>query len=162
MNFPLVVSACMMGIRCRYDGTVKTNERLVRFCREHAVPLVPLCPEQLGGLPTPRPAACFSGGDGSAVLRGNARLSIPSGGDVSDAFRLGAQQALHVAQSVGASGAILKEKSPSCGVHLIYCSDTLVAGCGVTTALFKENGLSIWTADEFIAAGSQPAGAENP
>lgn len=146
---PVIISACLMGVDCRYDGQSKVAEPLLRLCQLHKVILLPVCPEQLGGLPTPRVPACFRGGDGKSIINGNAALYDLDGREVSRFFLAGAKQALKIAQLSSSRHAIFQDRSPSCGVHKIYLGNELTPGNGVTTALFKINGMAVWTVDEF-------------
>ncbi|MEE9615346.1 MAG: DUF523 domain-containing protein [Thermodesulfobacteriota bacterium] len=139
---PVIVSACLLGIRSRYDGTDSLREELVSELRGTHV--IPVCPEQLGGLPTPRPAAEITGGDGTDVLDGKARVVDEHGSDVTGAFVKGAEEVLKLTKLTGAKTAILKEKSPSCGVSVICGGGGVEArGAGVTTALLKKNGVDV-------------------
>ncbi len=107
---------------------------------------IPVCPEQLGGLPTPRNPAEIVGGDGDDVLDGKARVIDLEGNDVTRQFLAGAEQALQLAQKVGATVAILKENSPSCGSSHVYdgsFSGNKKPGVGVTAALFRRNGIRV-------------------
>jgi len=108
---------------------------------------IPLCPEQLGGLPTPRPPAQIVGGDGCDVLAGRAWVRTGDGQDVTNAFIKGAREVLKVALLVRAERAILKDKSPSCGPERIYQRDGLVPGMGVTAALLAQNGIPVESED---------------
>ena len=108
--------------------------------------LIPVCPEESGGLQTPRPPAEIVGGDGDAVLDGKAKVMTEDGTDVTRAYLKGAHHALQVAQSHGATHVILKARSPSCGCGDIYdgtFTGTLTVGDGVTTALLKRHGITI-------------------
>ncbi len=140
---PILVSACLLGVPCRYDGCAQSNERLLTLIGSHA--LIPVCPEQLGGLPTPRPPA----------ERREDRVVTRSGEDVTEAFAQGAHETLRLAQLFGCRAAILKANSPSCGCGRIYdgsFTGKLVSGEGMTAALLKENGLAVVTeADDFDA-----------
>ncbi|MFP3388696.1 DUF523 domain-containing protein [Brevibacillus sp. SIMBA_040] len=139
-----MISACLIGCECRYDQKSCLNEDLEQLLREGKV--IPVCPEQLGGLPTPRPPAEIIGGDGCDVLDGRARIVDQTGNDVTDEFLAGAQQALKLAKTVGATTAILKENSPSCGSSFVYdgsFSGKKVSGVGLTAALFKRNGIEV-------------------
>lgn len=116
--------------------------------------LIPICPEQLGGLPTPRPPAEIVGGDGHAVLEGRARVLTQRGQDVTENYLRGAREVLRLASTVQAELVILKERSPSCGVHWIYdgtFTGRTVPGCGVTTALFQREGFAVVSDEEFLA-----------
>lgn len=139
-----MISACLIGCECRYDQKSCLDKDLEQLLREGKV--IPVCPEQLGGLPTPRPPAEIIGGDGFDVLDGRARIVDQTGNDVTDEFLAGAQQALKLAKTVGATSAILKENSPSCGSSFVYdgsFSGKKVPGVGLTAALFKRNGIEV-------------------
>ncbi|MEW9667838.1 DUF523 domain-containing protein [Ammoniphilus sp. 3BR4] len=139
-----IVSACLIGCQCRYDKQSNRVSDVERLVKERQA--IPVCPEQLGGLPTPRNPAEIIGGDGFDVLKWNAKVIDNQGADVTQQFIDGAYQALNVAKTVGATEAILKERSPSCGSHQIYdgtYSKTKKTGVGVTAALFIQNGISV-------------------
>ena len=140
----MIISACLLGVPCRYDGGHSRNEAAMN--RQETYQLIPVCPEESGGLPTPRPPAEIVGGDGDAVLDGTAKVMTADGTDVTTAYLRGAHHALEVAQSHGATHVILKARSPSCGCGLIYdgtFSGTLTSGDGVTTALLKRHGITV-------------------
>ena len=140
----VVISACLLGVRCRYDGGHSRNETAMN--QKKTYQLIPVCPEESGGLLTPRPPAEIVGGDGDAVLDGTAKVMTANGTDVTAAYLKGAHHALQVAQSHGATHVILKAKSPSCGCGDIYdgtFSSTLISGDGVTTALLKRHGIAV-------------------
>lgn len=137
----LLVSACLLGVACRYDGASKglPDSVLRELMARHT--LVPVCPEQLGGLPTPRDAS----------ERQGSRVVMRSGRDVTDAYVCGAQQALALAQRFGCTAALLKQRSPSCGHGEIYdgtFTGTRVAGDGVTAALLGAHGIRIYGEDD--------------
>jgi len=104
--------------------------------------MVPVCPEQLGGLSTPRPPATIFGGDGRDVLSGRARLRNDRDEDVTEAFLRGAREALGIARACGAAVALLKDQSPSCGCITRYC-DRPGGGMGVTAALLDAEGIRV-------------------
>lgn len=140
----VVISACLLGVRCRYDGGHSRNETAIN--PKQTYQLIPICPEESGGLPTPRPPAEIVGGDGDDVLKGKAKVMNADGTDVTKAYLRGAHHALAVAQSHGATHVILKARSPSCGCGDIYdgtFSGTLTSGDGVTTALLKRYGITV-------------------
>ena len=139
---PVIVSACLLGMPTRYDCGSKETKALVEYARGHCV--VPLCPEQLGGLPTPRPKSSLHGGGGAAVLAGEARVLNEAGRDVTAEFVRGARETAAFAKMIGARYAVLKEKSPSCGVEKVYINGKLVDGCGVTTAALRELGVEVF------------------
>lgn len=127
-----LVSACLVGLCSRYDGTIKANVTCLDFLKGHTY--IPICPEQLGGLPTPRPAADIINGDGFSVLRGEAFVCTKDGNDVTSLFTQGAKQVLQIAQSQTITAVCLKARSPSCAVH----------GCiGVTAALLSKHGFTL-------------------
>lgn len=139
-----IVSGCFAGIACRYDQKHNRVNEIQKLVREGKA--VPVCPEQMGGLPTPRNPAEIVGGDGYDVLDGKARVMDNQGNDVTEAFLAGAREALNMAKAVGAKEAILKEKSPSCGSCAIYdgtFSKSKKAGVGVTTALLRRHGIRV-------------------
>ncbi|MFI7641813.1 DUF523 domain-containing protein [Nonomuraea sp. NPDC049400] len=152
----ILVSACLMGRRVRYDGRAKTSAdaRLATWREEGR--LVPHCPEVAGGLPIPRPAAEIEGGaGGAAVLSGAARVLASDGSDVTAEFVAGAESALAVARSSGVRLAVLKEGSPSCGALSVYdgtFTGRRSPGQGVTTALLELNGIRVFTEDHIDEA----------
>lgn len=154
----ILVSACLLGRRVRYDGAAKTSAdtTLAGWLAEER--LVPFCPEVEGGLPVPRPAAEIEGGvGGAAVLSGAARVLTTEGGDVTGPFLAGAQAALAVAQSFGVRLAVLKEGSPSCGALSIYDGTfrgRRTPGQGVTTALLELHGIRVFTENQVAEAAS--------
>jgi uncharacterized protein YbbK (DUF523 family) len=142
----ILVSACLLGVNCRYDGGNSRDENAIN--RLKADELIPVCPEEAGGLSTPRPPVEIVGGDGNDVLDGKAKVMTVDGEDKTEEFLKGAQHALELAQSQGATCVILKAKSPSCGCGTIYdgsFSGTLISGDGVTTALLKRHGIEVIT-----------------
>ena len=139
---PVIVSACLLGIRCRYDGAHSRDESVVDALRGSAV--VALCPEQLGGLPTPREPAHLAGGTGGDVWRGRARvLRVRDGADLTDTFMAGARRTLAAAREAGATSAIMKNGSPSCGISRVVREGVAVSGAGVTSALLEAEGLTV-------------------
>jgi len=139
---PILVSACLLGLSTRYDGSSSPNDSLRTFAASHR--LIPICPEQLGGLPTPRAKSVLSGGDGAAVLTGVARVLSESGRDLTEYFLRGAKQSSLIARLAGARFAVLKEKSPSCGVSKVYVDRSLADGMGVTTAVLRSLGIEVF------------------
>ncbi|MCK4414638.1 MAG: DUF523 domain-containing protein [Candidatus Eisenbacteria sp.] len=135
------ISACLLGLACRYDGTPLPAEKLLSPAAGDC--WVPVCPEQLGGLPTPRTPAEIEAGTGEDVLAGRARVVSLEGGDVTAAFLRGAHQTLALCRCLGIREVVLKSRSPSCGVGRIYRAGALVAGNGVTTALLQREGIDV-------------------
>jgi uncharacterized protein YbbK (DUF523 family) len=146
---PVLVSACLAGRACRFDGSANPDDEVARLVAEGRAVLV--CPEVDGGLGTPRPAAEIVGGSGKDVIEGTARVITNTGQDVTDAFLRGAQRALKMAQRTGATTAILKARSPSCGAGAVYdgsFSRTMQPGDGVTAALLRSNGIEVSSDEE--------------
>lgn len=140
---PILVSACLLGTPCRYDGVGKADARVLALAKSRR--LIPVCPEQLGGLPTPRPPA----------ERDGARIRANDGADVTAAFQRGAQETLRLLKLFGCKTAILKARSPSCGFGRIYdgtFSGTLVSGDGLTAALLRQNGVAVFTEEDDLSA----------
>ena len=132
----ILISACLLGQYCRYDGKMKRYEAVQRLLERPDIHLIPVCPEQAGGLATPRPAA----------ERQGKRVVNREGRDVTAQYRRGAEAALYWAKLFRCTKAILKEKSPSCGHGRIYdgtFSRTLTAGDGVTAELLRGAGIEI-------------------
>ena len=152
----LVVSACLRGVACNHDGRGSWRAVVERLGQHYR--LVPVCPEVLGGLTTPRPAAELAGGDGADVLRGAARVVNVDGDDLPAAYRRGAGAAGDVARAAGATRVVLKARSPSCGSSTVYdgsFSRRLVAGQGVTAAALRAAGIEVCSVEE-AAAGDLP------
>lgn len=127
----ILVSACLAGLQTRYDGRLIASPACLR--RLNQAIWLPICPEQLGGLPTPRCAADLVGGDGADVLAGRATVVCSDGSDVTRQFVNGARQVLEIALRQAVSLVCLKARSPSCGVTRL----------GVTAALLAEHGLDL-------------------
>jgi uncharacterized protein YbbK (DUF523 family) len=140
----VLVSACLRGVPCRYDGRDKASPELDAAVAGREV--VSFCPEAAGGLPTPRRPAELVGGDGHDVLDGRARVVEDTGRDVTAAFVDGARRALAAAWRAGCTEALLMPRSPSCGHGAVYDGSfggELVAGDGVTAAPFERNGIVV-------------------
>ncbi len=142
----ILVSACLLGLSCRYDGGHN-------LCSALAAPAaaglcLPVCPEQLGGLPTPRPAAEIVGGSGEDILAGRAQIRGANGADLTPAFLSGARQTLALVRAIPIAAAILKARSPSCGVGAIYDGSftrTVREGHGVAAAALAKLGIPLYT-----------------
>lgn len=150
----IAVSACLVGICCRYDGGTKLNKRLKSMVDNGEA--VAICPECMAGLSTPRIPTELQGGDGSAVLDGSADAMQKNGECVTSAFIAGARSALALLKKEGITQCILKTKSPSCGCGEIYdgsFTGRCISGDGVTAALLKRNGIEIFPADERLEDG---------
>lgn len=130
----ILVSACLLGVACRYDGKRKPNEAVIALKEKYN--LIPVCPEIMGGLPTPRLPS---------EIRGETVI-MENGEDVTDKYSRGAEETLRLARLFGCGKAVLKEKSPSCGSGRIYdgtFSKTLTEGNGVTAGILLANGIRV-------------------
>ena len=130
----ILVSACLLGLCCRYDGQSKRNDRVLRLAEKHE--LIPVCPEQLGGLPTPRPPAEIW--DGRVINR--------LGQDVTAQYEKGAAEVLRLYELLQCDCALLKARSPSCGPDTVYdgtFSGTLIPGQGITAKLLSQHQITI-------------------
>lgn len=131
---PILGSACLLGVKCAYDNEIHSNEKVIDLVSEKN--LIPICPEQLGGMNTPRTAAEIK----------NDKVITKDGEDVTSSFKKGAKEVLKIAKLLNAKKAVLKQRSPSCGCGQIYdgtFSGEIIAGDGVTTKLLKENGIEV-------------------
>ena len=131
----ILVSACLLGVNCRYNGKGELDPNLVQLMKEHS--LIPVCPEIYGGLPTPRTPAERVGG----------RVMTSGGDDVTEQYQKGAEEARRLACLYGCSLAVLKERSPSCGSGVIYdgsFSKKRIPGDGVTAECLKQAGIQIF------------------
>ena len=136
-----LISACLIGQRCRYDGEILQLPDISDLTRQYDLILV--CPEVDGGLGIPRPKAWIKNGTGADVLDGKTIVINEIGQDVTSKFISGAEVALKQAFQHNARKAILKSKSPSCGKGQVYNGDKLVEGNGVTTELLMRNGINV-------------------
>ncbi|MEM7310189.1 MAG: DUF523 domain-containing protein [Planctomycetota bacterium] len=143
MSLPVLVSACLLGRRCRYDGGENRDGELARRLAAEGLTAVPFCPEEEGGLPTPRPPAWIESGDAEAVLDGEARMVTDAGRDVTAPFIAGARGAAETCRAHGIRRAILKERSPSCGVACTHVGGERTPGPGVTAALLRREGVEV-------------------
>lgn len=140
-----IVSACLAGFNTRYDGTNCADERVKRLVAEGRA--LPVCPEQLAGLPTPRPAIEFKGGDGKALIEGTAEAAGEDGAGYSSVMLKGAEETLRIALLYGIKEAVLKDGSPSCGVTYAHMDGAKKPGRGVTAELLYRHGITVRTVD---------------
>lgn len=136
---PILCSACLLGINCRYDGKIKPNDKVLALAKNKI--LIPVCPEQLGGLKTPRL--------GAEIIDG--KVLTENGVDVTDEFKRGAEEVLKISKLLNIDKAILKERSPSCGSKQIYdgsFSGRIVSGAGITAQLLAKKGIEIISEEE--------------
>ncbi|MDZ7821802.1 MAG: DUF523 domain-containing protein [Candidatus Marinimicrobia bacterium] len=141
-KYSLLISACLAGIPCRYDGRDNRIPAPERDILKSCFILIPVCPEQLGGLSTPRIPSEIQPGGGIVSAEGK---------DVSTAFRRGAEAALRIAKLSGCRFACMKEYSPSCGKYRVYDGSFLnitVSGKGITVKVFEKNGIKVYNEKE--------------
>ncbi len=145
----IIVSACLCGVNCKYNGGNNLNEKVLQLLKQGKA--IPVCPEQLGGQSTPRAAHEIYKATGADVLDGKARIIGPSGDDATAEFLSGAYETLKIAKECGSKIAILKSRSPSCGYGKIYdgtFSGNKIDGNGVTAELLKRNGIKVYTEED--------------
>ena len=136
----MLVSACLLGVRCNHEGEANTDDAVIALRATHRV--VPICPESAGGLPTPRP---------EAERQSDGTVRTADGDDVSEWFDRGAAHAVRLAEAIGATRAVLKARSPSCGCHQIYDGSftrTRVPGEGVTAEALRLAGFEVVSEDD--------------
>ena len=141
----ILISACLAGVNCKYSGDNNYNEKVANLLKRGDAILI--CPEQMGGLPTPRLGAEIVEKDGKRYVY------MKDGTDVTEQFERGAKEVLEIAKKVNATKAVLKSRSPSCGVGIIYdgtFTKTKIEGDGITTKLLRENGIEVISSDDFI------------
>lgn len=146
---PVLVSACLAGRACAYDGNARPDDVVLELVRSGRAVLV--CPEDEGGLGTPRPASEISGGTGEDVLDGRALVVTRDGTDVTDAYLAGAELAVSRALKQGCTSAVLKARSPACGCGAVYdgsFTKVLRKGDGVAAAALRRAGLQVVTDEE--------------
>ena len=132
---PILVSACLLGVACNHLGRASVSDAVIELSRTRRV--VAVCPETMGGLPTPRPAA---------EIQPDGRVVTADGANVTDHYERGARATVNVALAVGAREAVLKERSPSCGCHQVYngsFSRTRMPGEGVTARVLRQAGIGV-------------------
>ncbi|HXH72740.1 MAG TPA: DUF523 domain-containing protein [Mariprofundaceae bacterium] len=152
----ILVSACLLGQKVRYDGGDCRQDGLLAGWQSEGR-LLPFCPEVAGGLAVPRPAAEIDGGNAEAVLFGRATIHTREGTDVTDAFLEGAEKALAVCRQHGIRMAILKEGSPSCGSARVgdgSFSGVKVAGQGLTARLLERHGIRVFSEERLDEAAA--------
>jgi len=140
-----LISACLLGIRCTWSADDRyKNDRAIELSKVET--LIPVCPEQLGGLATPRVPQEIQGGTGEDILDGKCRVLNKNGEDINNQFIRGAEETLKIVRQLNIKEFIAKSGSPSCGCDQIYdgtFSGRLINGDGVTTALLRRNGIRI-------------------
>ncbi|HDV8224136.1 DUF523 domain-containing protein [Enterobacter hormaechei] len=148
----ILVSACLMGLKVRYNGKEKAQmtHQLARWQQEQR--LVIHCPELAAELPVPRPPAEIMSAEGKDVMRGQARIIENTGTDVTGHYQLAAWLALRAAQEAGCTAALLTDGSPTCGTQFIYngsFSNQRKSGMGVAASLLSEHGIAVFSETQF-------------
>lgn len=136
----IIISACLVGVNCKYDGSNNKNEKAYKIFKEGKA--VPVCPEVLGGMNIPRIPCEIK------IISNKRKVMNENGKDQTLKFKTGAQKTLEIAKTIGAKKAILKSKSPSCGFGKIYdgsFSKKFIEGNGITTELLINNNLKVVT-----------------
>lgn len=142
----ILVSSCLLNLFSKYDGSSNSHELILQYC--HHGKYIPVCPEQLGGLPTPRRPVEINGVSGRDVLSGAGKAITADGDDYTAEFIQGARQVLKMTELFPVNAAILKERSPSCGSCFIYdgsFTHTVKSGEGVTAALLRQHGIPVYS-----------------
>lgn len=145
----IIVSSCLAGVNCRYDGESREAEMIRKLVHERKA--IPLCPEVMGGRPIPRDPCEITGGTADDVLAGRAKVVDKNGKDVTAEMVEGAKYVLAAAKRMNVTAFILKTKSPSCGKGKIYdgtFSGTLIDGNGILTALLMKEGIKVYTEED--------------
>jgi len=145
----ILVSMCLAGIDCNYKSESKPNERVKELIRKNKA--IPICPEQLGGLTTPRSGSRILSGNGNDVIDGRTRIITDKGNDVTENYLKGAELTLQLCKEFNIKTAILKQGSPSCGNGKTQGGENereSVDGDGVTTALLKRNGIEVYSEED--------------
>ena len=147
INKPILISACLAGIDCTYKGKNKLKPSIKKMADNGIA--IPVCPEVMGGLGIPRENSEIVGGNGMDVLKGRARVITISGKDVTEIYIKGAKAVLSIARKYSVRKAVLKSKSPACGVGRIYdgsFTKKLKNGSGVTASLLYQKGVKVYSA----------------
>lgn len=138
-----LISACLVGINCKYNGKNNYNEKALELVKSGKA--IPICPEQLGGLITPRIPAEIK------IIDGKRKVLNKNGEDVTQAFEKGANEVLELCKKLDIEKVILQPRSPSCGVGKIYNGNfdgTLIDGNGITAQLLIDNGIIVESFNE--------------
>lgn len=145
----ILVSACLLGLNTKYNGESNAHALILKYCSLGR--FIPVCPEQLGGLPTPREPVEILNGSGQEVLSGQSLAQGEHGEYVTGQFIKGAYEVLKISEMLDVSAAILKERSPSCGVNYIYdgsFTHRTIPGQGVTASLLREHKIPLYSEED--------------
>ncbi len=144
---PCLISACLLGVNCRYDGTHRALDPKLITKLTKELYLIPICPEQWGGLPTPRSPAQFSGGTGRDLIQGKARILNEEGEEITHYLLKAAKEILKLVGLFDIKIAIFKDRSPACGVEQVYRDGKIVSGEGVVTSALRTRGVKVLSGD---------------
>lgn len=146
MKRTILISACLLGLNVKYTGDNNLSQEILSLINNNKnIHFIPVCPEILGGLPTPREAAGLTD-NGDKVIRGAAKVLTQTNKDITEKFIRGAYETLKIAKLFNADAAILKEGSPSCGSNITYnVSGKFMKGMGVTAVLLKMNKVEVYS-----------------
>lgn len=162
MHQMILISACLVGHRVRFDGGVKTNELMLKYNeRGH---FITVCPECFAMLPIPRPPMELQHTTGQKVLAGKGRALDKTGKDTTGYLIAGAEKVLKIAEAYHVRVAILKESSPSCGTHLVHTGDfdgKKAKGMGVCAALLEAHGIKVYSDEEMTVGRLESLIAED-
>ncbi len=147
----VLVSSCLLGLPTRYDGSDNYSPVVAEYLQRHKLIPIPVCPEQLAGLPTPRRKCWFICGDGNDVLNGCGSLCDEADNDMTEAFSRAAEETYKIAELTGCKLAILKQRSPSCGTSHIHRNGELRKGMGVAAAKLQKAGIRVLSEDDLEA-----------
>jgi len=150
----ILVSACLLGVLCKYNGKSNFHPELLK--QLEGMPLMIFCPEEGGGLPTPRFPSEIIGGDGLDVWEERARVLNCQGEEMTEALLSGALKCLHLCKKNNVILAVMKSNSPSCGVNSVYdgtFSKKLRPGDGVCSALLRANGIEVISENDYVSKG---------
>lgn len=145
----ILVSMCLAGINCNYKGESKPNDKVIQLIKMGKA--IPICPEQLGGLTTPRSGARILSGNGNDVLEGKTRVITDDGNDVTEQYIKGAKETLEICKKFNIKVVVLKQGSPSCGNKKTQGGEKerkIVNGIGVTVALLKKHGIVVYSEED--------------
>jgi len=140
-----LVSACLIGVKCKYDGKSNFNKKIFKMFKKGE--LFPICPEVFAGLPVPREPITLTA-PGSKILEGKGKVISKSGKDLTRNLKKSAEFILKICKSLRIKEAILKQRSPSCGCGETYINEKIREGDGILTALLKKNGIKCYSEEE--------------
>ena len=147
----ILVSSCLAGINTNYRGGNSEHPAIIELLMSGSA--LPVCPEQLAGLTTPRLPSEIEGGNVQQVLDGRGKVVMSDGRDITSNLIHGAEEVLRLALIVKPACIVFQEHSPSCGVNYVYngaFNNTIVPGCGLTTAILKRQGFTVCTLEEYL------------